>query len=417
MKKLIILIMAVSISIAFNSCKKKLDAAPIADETKGHVYSVSELKVIASCTNSCAHRFSTDAYLIGVVIADELSGNFYKEIYLRDRYNTGGIHLAMKASHCNFFIGDSVHLNLKNYDVNIDSQTNMLEIDTIDFEKDMVKFGSGANPQPIVVDISSANWTNYLCDLIVINGAGFLPADTNQIWADPISQTSINRTIKDCAGTQLVVRTSNYALFAQQKTPKGFGSIIGIAQAYGSTNQMAIRKPSEVNMNGTPCILYHKKDFEDVSVTSGGWTQQSVTDPSVTWNPSTFSGNSFAKISGYYSSANHNSENWLISPSLNLSAGVNPILTFITMAKFTGNTLEVLVSTNYTTGLPSTATWVNLSGFVLSPNNPGSYAVTASGIISLSSFKTANTRIAFKYTSTTTAGTTYEVDDIVIREN
>jgi hypothetical protein len=416
MKKLLILIAVIGGSLAFNSCKKKYDAAPIADETKGHVYSVAELKAIANCTNTCTHRFSNDAYLIGVVIADELSGNFYKEIYLRDRYNTGGIHLAMKASNGDFFVGDSVHLNLKNYDVNINSRTGMLEIDTIDFEKHMVKFASGANPQPIVVDLSSSNYANYLCDLIVINGAGFLPADANQIWADPISQTSINRTIKDCAGTQLVVRTSNYALFAQQKTPAGFGSIIGIAQAYSGTNQMAIRRPSEVNMNGTPCILYNKKDFEDNSLTSGGWAQVSVTNPSVTWAPSLFSGNYSAKITGYYSSANHNSENWLISPSLNLSAGVNPILTFLTMAKFSGNNLEVLVSTNYTSGLPGTATWINLSGFTLSPNT-GNYVPTGSGIISLSSFKTANTRIAFKYTSTTSAGTTYEVDDIVIREN
>lgn len=417
MKKFLILIVVLSAVMAFNSCKKNLDAAPIADETKGKVYSVAELKAIATCTNSCTHRFTNDAYLIGVVIADEVSGNFYKEIYVRDRYNTGGIRLDFKSSHCNFFIGDSVHLNLKGYDVNLNSQTGMLEVDTVDFEKHMVKFASGANPQPRVVDLSSANYSNYLCDLIVVNGAGFLPADTNQIWADPIAQTSINRTIQDCAGTQLVVRTSNYASFAQQKTPKGFGSIIGIAQAYGSTNQMAIRVPGEVNMNGSPCILYHKKDFEDNSITSGGWTVQSVTGAN-TWSISTFSGATFAKISGYYSAASNNTEKWLISPSLNLSAGINPILTFITMAKFAGNTLEVLVSTNYTSGLPSTATWTNLSGFALSPNNPGNYAVTPSGVISLNSFKSSNTRIAFKYVSSTSVGaTTYEVDDIVIREN
>src|SRR5947208_60790 len=151
MKKILIIIMAISALFAFNSCKKKYDQPPLADVANGHIYSVAELKAIGSCTNSCSHRFTTDAYLIGVVIADELSGNFYKEIYVRDRYNTGGIHLAMKSSHCNFFIGDSVHLNLKGYDVNMNSSTNyMLEIDTIDFEHTMVKFASGANPQPIV---------------------------------------------------------------------------------------------------------------------------------------------------------------------------------------------------------------------------------------------------------------------------
>ena len=87
MKKILVLIVAIGSLIAFNSCKKKYDQPPIADETKGHVYSVAELKAIASCTGNCSTRFTTDAYLIGVVIADELSGNFYKEIYVRDRYN------------------------------------------------------------------------------------------------------------------------------------------------------------------------------------------------------------------------------------------------------------------------------------------------------------------------------------------
>jgi hypothetical protein len=67
--------------------------------------------------------------------------------------------------------------------------------------------------------------------------------------------------------------------------------------------------------------------------------------------------------------------------------------------------------------LPGTATWTQLSGFALSPNNPGSYLWTASGVISLSSFKQNNVRIAFKYKSTTSGSTTYEVDDVLVREN
>ncbi len=415
MKKFLIL-MAVSGSVlVFNSCKKKLDAAPIADETKGKVYSVAELKAIASCTNGCSRRFSEGAYLIGVVIADEVSGNFYKEIYVRDRYNTGGIRLDMKASHCNFFIGDSVHLNLKGYDVNINSQTNMLEIDTIDFERNMVKFASGATPQPIVVDLDCDSYSNYLCDLVQLNKMQFITPNT--IWADPIMQISGNNDIRSCGGTSVTVRTSNYAHFAQQLTPSGNGSIIGIATAYSGTDQMAIRNPNEVNMTGPLCgAIYHTKNFEDASLTSGGWSAQNVTGAS-TWSYSTFSGAKFAKASGYYSVTNNITESWLISPVVNLASSVNPVLTFMTAAKFSGIPLEVLVSTNYTSGLPGTATWTNVSGFNLSPNNPGSYAWTRSCKIILNLYKNANTRIAFRYQSTTSGATTYEVDDIVIREN
>ncbi|MCW3078078.1 MAG: putative lipoprotein precursor [Bacteroidetes bacterium] len=420
MKKLIYLNSFLFSILLFNSCKKKNDIPPTRDLANGSTYSVTDLKNIATCSNACNHRFVNEAYFKGVVIADEVSGNFYKEIYVRDAQNTGGIHMTFTVSGSNLFIGDSVRLNLKGYDVNLNASSGMLEIDSVNFERNVVKFASGANPQPRVISLSALSGTNsyssYFCDLVTITGVSFLPPDTNKIFADPILQQSINHTIQDCGGNQVVVRTSNYALFAQEKTPTGFGSITGIATAYGTTNQMTIRTPSELNMKAvSPCYTYIKKDFNDNSITSGGWNQVSVTGPVVTWSTSTFGGAIFAKISGLVGTYQL-SENWLISPAINLAGASNPILTFQTAAKFSGNPLEVWASTNYVSGLPSTATWTQLSGFNLGPITPG-YQWTASGLTSLSAFKNANTRIAFKYTSTTSGATTYEVDDVVVREN
>ncbi|MBP7809446.1 MAG: choice-of-anchor J domain-containing protein [Bacteroidia bacterium] len=415
MKKVIVLLILAGLGVTFNACKKKPDEPPVSNYLGVRYYGVPELRALATSTNS--KEFTADHYFAGVVVADQVSGNFYKEIYVRDRYNTGGLRLDLLSSACNFFIGDSVRLNLNGYDIGINPTSGMLEIDSIDCEKAIVKFGSGPAPQPRVVNLAVDTYTNYLCDLIAMNDVAFIPMDTNQIWADAVMQSSLNRIIQDCSGNQITVRTSNYASFASQKTPKGAGTIIGVATIYGTTNQMTIRTPNELNMNGAGCVTYLKKDFNDASITSGGWTQQALLDATVTYYSSTHTGyanGNYAKISGFYSSTSHNAETWLISPSLNLSAGVNPILSFVSMANFSGNALEVLVSTNYTSGLPSTATWINLSGFNLSSTG---YALTPSGLISLNAYKTANTRIAFKYTSTSTASKTFEVDDIIIREN
>jgi hypothetical protein len=421
MKKILISFLCAILLVTVNSCKKKPDEPPVQKLSAGTIYTADQLIAIASCTNNCTKRFAagSNSHFIGIVLADEISGNFYKEVYVRDRTGKSAIHLNFIFSNSTFFVGDSIRVKLDGLDVSLYS--GMLEIDSIDFEKSVVKFGSGAAPQPIQLNLSDVNsttnpYSKYLCDLVTINNVSFLPADTAKIWADAVGQLSLNHIIQDCAGNQVTVRTSNYASFASQKTPKGFGSITGIATAYGSTNQLVIRHPKEVNMNGTGCTIYHKKDWNDNSLTSGGWTQSSVTNPSVMWTASSFGTDKFAKISGYIS-GNTNSENWLISPALNLSSAANPILNFRTAAKFTGNTLEVFVSTNYTSGLPSTATWTPLSGFALSPNNPGTYAWTPSGNVSLSAFKTSNVRIAFKYSSTTSASTTYEVDDVIVMEN
>lgn len=417
MKKITYL-MICTLALAVFGCKKKADEPPVANVANGRTYTVAELRAIGSCTNACQRRISTDAYLFGVVIADELSGNFYKEIYVRDRYNTGAIHLSMYASHCNFFVGDSVHLLLKGYDVNVDPKTGLLEIDTVNFDKHMVKYASGPSPKPYDVDMSGMSFSNYMGELVQLHNMSFIPADTAQYYADPIQQKSLSRVMQDCGGNSVTVYTSNYAKFALEKTPRGNGSIIGIASVYGTENQLQIRNTGEVRLTGAGCTVYHKKDFQDNSLTSGGWTQQSVIDPNVTWSASSYSGTYFGKVSGYYSSANHNAESWYISPALNLSSSSNPVLTFQTAAKFTGNPLEVWVSTNYTSGAPSTASWTQLNGIALSPNNPGSYAWTPAGVISLSAFKSSATRIAFRYQSSASPGaTTYELDDIIVREN
>lgn len=417
MKNISKLLFGALLILAFATCKKKQEQPPVGSLNDGKNYSVPELKSIASCTNNCSKEFTEESFFCGVVLADEENGNFYKEIYVRDRYNTGGIRLDFLFSRCNFFVGDSVRLNLKGYDVNINTTTGMLEIDSVDYEKHMVRYARGANPQPNVVSLSQNNYTDFYCDLITLNNVKFNAMDAGKIYADPILQISHNRVLTDCGGNSLTVRTSNFAKFAQELTPSGFGPITGIATAYGSTKQMAIRNTGEVNMHGTGgCVTYHTKNFNDDSLTTQGWRNQTVVNNSVKWNPSTFSSVKFAKVSGYVF-GNQNSEAWLISPSIDLSTASNPVLTFVTAAKFAGNPLEVWVSTNYVSGTPSSGTWTQLNGFTLSPNNPGNYTWTNSGIVSLNGFKNATTRIAFKYTSTTAGATTYEVDDIVIREN
>lgn len=418
MKKIIVLIIFSGLFIGFNSCKKKPDEPPVKNHLGVRYYGVPELKALATSTNPSVREFTEDHYFAGVVLADHVSGNFYKEIYVRDRYNTGAIRLDLLSSACNFFIGDSIRLNLKGYDVNLNVDTKMLEIDSIDCEKAMVKFASGPAPQPIAVSLAAGTYTNYLCELVMINNIAFTPFNKNKIWADAILGNSGDRAIKDCSGIgdSIIVRTSNYADFAGQKTPTGIGTIIGIATAYKGKMQMAIRTPNELSMNGTICnsSFYLSKDFNDNSMTSGGWTQASVVGPTITWGIGTFSGDIFAKISGYVNPNNIASENWLVSPAMDLTASTNPVLTFITMANYTGNLLEVKVSTNYTTGNPNSATWTNLSGVTLSSTG---WVVTPSGNVSLSAFKTSNVRIAFKYTSTSTASKTYEVDDIIVKEN
>ena len=146
------------------------------------------------------------------------------------------------------------------------------------------------------------------------------------------------------------------------------------------------------------------------------WTKYSVTGAQ-TWQLDTqygVDGTNCAKMSGY-SGGNNANEDWLISPVINLSGLNSAALSFKTASKFTGNALEVKVSSDYAGGDPNSAIWTDLSATLdLDTSN---YIWTGSGVIDISSFVGGNVYVAFKYTSTSSASTTWEVDDVKIIKN
>lgn len=145
------------------------------------------------------------------------------------------------------------------------------------------------------------------------------------------------------------------------------------------------------------------------------WTKFSVSG-SQEWVLDTQYGNpdKCAKMSGYESVSNVN-EDWLISPAIDLSAVESATLTFETASKFSGNLLEVKISTDYAGGDPNLATWTDIS--VILDTDTSYYIWTGSGNIDMSSFTGGNVYLAFKYTSTSSASTTWEVDNIIIIKN
>lgn len=406
-----------ALGLGFASCKKEFDTPPVKDAASADKINIAGIK--AKFKSSINYKFKADSNLYCIVTADEVSGNLYKDIYVKDL--TGALHIKMINSG-GFFIGDSLRINIKGAVLN--EYNNLIQLDSLDSETNIVKLASGYNPQPEVMTIqqiiANTSETNAVqSKLVQINNVEFISADQNQPLADALGKASLNRVIKSCDNKTLTVRTSGYANFAASNCPAGNGTIIGIVSQFGSTMQLIIRNYSELNMSGSLCGTtgtntgtYLFKNFDDNSMSSGGWTEQKVSG-SIGWSTATFGSQTFAKISNFVSSANTACENWLISPAINLSNATNPMLTFDNAYKFAGAPLECHVSTNYTGGAPSTATWTKLT-FALSPGN---YTFVPSGSLPLAPYKSSNTRIAFKYTGTNSDGSTWEIDDVLVKEN
>lgn len=154
----------------------------------------------------------------------------------------------------------------------------------------------------------------------------------------------------------------------------------------------------------TPFVLT-AVNFNDY--TFGTWDTISVASDK-DWFIDDFGTDVFAKASGYQGNAP--SDDWLISPPIQLNNYTNEVLTFISASNYTGPDLEVLISTDYTgSGNPTSATWTALPATL----STGSWVWTPSGSIDLSGYAGTG-YVAFRYTSTATDAATWEVDDVVI---
>lgn len=129
--------------------------------------------------------------------------------------------------------------------------------------------------------------------------------------------------------------------------------------------------------------------------------------------------NPCAKMSGYSGSNNPNID-WLISPAQDLSKYLTVGLGFDNAYKYTGAPIEVYVSNNYSgAGDPNAVgvTWKKITGATLSPGN---YDYAFSGILDISEFAGLGNEtvyIAFKYTSTASDGSTWEIDNVKLYGN
>ena len=120
---------------------------------------------------------------------------------------------------------------------------------------------------------------------------------------------------------------------------------------------------------------------------------------------------------------NNPSEAWLISPIVDLTEAENPVLSFDQASKF-GDLLNecfVMVSVDYEDDVTN-CDWVHIpfnqdaDGKYIIPDG-SNWTFMATGDLDLSAFAGQRVTIGFKYTSTATSATTWEVKNLVVKEN
>lgn len=120
---------------------------------------------------------------------------------------------------------------------------------------------------------------------------------------------------------------------------------------------------------------------------------------------------------------NNPSEAWLVSPVVDLTEAEKPVLSFDQASKF-GDLLNecfVMVSVDYD-GDVTECEWVHIpfnqdaDGKYIIPDG-SNWTFMSTGNLDLSAFAGQRVTIGFKYTSTATSATTWEIKNLVVKEN
>lgn len=415
-----------------NACvKDKFDEPPVdgpfPDITANK--SIQELKDLYTGT---IVQITDDIIVEGIVVADDRSGNFYKTLVIQDA--TAGISIRMDKTNLftDYPIGRKVYIRCKG--LYIGAYRNLIQlgggIDLTDLtdpsiqtiaslllDKYIVKGPVNQPVTPIEVEIEDL-FTGYQNMLVSIKNVQFIPADTAQTYADAVAKLSVNRTVQNCAGKTVVVRSSGYSSFATNLTPSAQGTLTAVYQVFGSTNQLVIRDPNDVAFSSARCAVgpIYTENFNTGTVGNAvnlpGWVNTAEAGTK-TWLFGGTSTDKYASFSPFPNPKEASNIAWLISPEITLDAK-DRNLTFRSYIDFpdAGHAPgEAFVTTNYT-GNPATTTWVKLSAVFATGRS-----WTSSGSLSLAGYKGQNIRFAFKYTGSgtdTNKDGTLQIDNIAI---
>ena len=262
-------------TLAINSCiKKSFDNPPDLSSFDPHLPVNLKIRDLVSPlwgTNG-SYRVLGDSTIYGIVIADDHSGNFYKQIIIQD--STAGINVSVANTYLynDYPIGRKVYIKLKGlyitsykgnpelaYAVTAGGNTATGIPPTLQ-DSFIVKASYPNTVIPRECRLTDLSFPGpYLNMLLKLDNMQFDTVSMNTVYALPSSAaTSTSRTLVECnsgSGTasSIVLYNSSYATFFNAITPSGYGTITGVLTVYGSTNQFQIRDTTDVQFTEPRC--------------------------------------------------------------------------------------------------------------------------------------------------------------------
>lgn len=207
----------------------------------------------------------TDVIVQGIVVGNDVQGNFFRSLIIQD--STAGIEVLINLTDAfNLFpLGREVAIDCKGLVLGefngivqlggyIIQEGGGEELgDIIDYNSRIYRGMLVGEPEPAVRTINSLG-VNDISTLVQLQDVEFASFELGLTYADAFGRSTLNRTLQDCDGNEIVVRTSGFADFAIDTLPDGNGTLTAIFNVFGDTKQLFLRSADlDVDMTGTRC--------------------------------------------------------------------------------------------------------------------------------------------------------------------
>lgn len=376
-----LIIIAIFAAVLMQGCDLEQDVAPMPSfvgESNTTIAELLAMHEIGIADSYDSIPVGSNIIITGVVTTSDEWGNNYKYINIEDETGAIQIKINNTALFNKYKVGQRIYVKCdglvigdyrKLPQLGMWANGQMQPIPS--FKAYLYIFPDGAptaGRNPIVMttipnanDIPETNFNR----LVRLEGATFVEGGVAN-FSDANAATS--RDIKMADGSTIVLRTSNYATFANEILPEGTGNITGILTRFNSTVQIVINGTHNLEGFTLPQSYQTIFNVNYDNAFNEGWVQTGTGSPWATMNTSSFY--------GFYNNPVAGQDNWLISPAINLSNATSPIMSFTHRAPqgFNSDYMKVFYTTNYT-GDVNTTQWHQLP---LSATNGGSSSVDES---------------------------------------
>ena len=397
--------------------KDAITADPCSIDATATAKTVADVKKLFTGSN---YLIPDNIYIKGKVTANDETGNLYRYIYIEDA--TGGIRININKANTiyqdyRFKVGKNLIVKLKDLYIgkyNGEFQIGTLSGSTLGFiaEADIYRYLFDSNEPATSVTATEKTIPQLTPDdvgkWIKIKNVQFVDTDLGNTYSG-------NRTLIDCTGNKIILRTNSQAKFSGAMIDNGKGDIYAILSIYNGVYQLIIPKQANADLDGVRCdgtLPVYETIFSDAFASLSNWTAVNVSGTQV-WATTTFGNPAPSAIMDGKGSAN---EDWLVSKKITIPSTYKEVFfSFETDGRNAGSLLEVYITDNYT-GSVSTTSWTKTNP-ALDTDLANFAGFVNSGKVDISSFKGKDIVVAFKYTSTSTSvpSTTWEVDNFAVK--